>query len=524
MTPPHLTSTAWATQQPTPAPVWDGQCSSLVPYDSLAEDTRLHQAFALGTTASNTLMQRDNGVSYGTIGEAGQARRSTLQRFMLHYPLLSRSEYTRMPVAAHFTFMNPFGTPEPHGTKHLTKRLERAVELAIRAERRNGDNDKLDLSLLGMPGPCSDEYIRQQQRACNILTGGLFSKPITSALAGNLGIMLEPKGDTLGAGIKEIADAATGQMANDLLLYYSPAHVGIHQYLQNTAESEVIYLYETQYATMLAELTKGLAPFLHRSVVERFQFTVAQPTKVITIQSLLFTLLLAPNSPTQQNGRRMHAVSAVNVLLPDVPITDLKRMIEEKELSYLLAHGVKPHPNDQSRYEWFKRILPPKYRSVLFSLEAVAIGNGQGPHPPLDKFWVMLEDMSSSQLMTLSDTVSVNKTEGFRPLRELRESTPGPKGSLREQGSWELRRETTILDGSNRLERPSDRRRGDDRDRNLERGDYRRRDNSQDRDGGKHRGQELKRPLDDGRRRSQDRDGEADKRREPSRSRSREPE
>ena len=146
----------------------------------------------------------------------------------------------------------------------------------------------------------------------------------------------------------------------------------------------------------------------------------------------------------------------------------------------------------------------------------------------MDNFWNMLEDMSSSQLTTLSDTVSVNKTEGFRPLRELRESTPGPKGSLREQGSWELRRETTILDGSNRLDRPSDRRRGDDRDHNLERGAYRRRDNSQERDDGKHRGQELRRPLDDGRRRSQERDrhsdGETDKRREFSRSRSREPE
>jgi len=90
----------------------------------------------------------------------------------------------------------------------------------------------------------------------------------------------------------------------------------------------------------------------------------------------------------------------------------------------------------------------------------------------------------------------------------------------------ELRRDTTRLDSYDQLEQLFDRRRGanGDRDRNLERGDYRRRDNSQDRDGDKHRGQELKRPLDDGRRRNQDRDGETDKRRELSRSRSREPE
>ena len=102
MTPPHLTSTAWATQQPTPAPVWDGQCSSLVPYDSLAEDTRLHQAFALGTTASNTLMQRDNGVSYGTIGEAGQARRSTLQRYLRCYSLLTHQHSKTVGVCTQF--------------------------------------------------------------------------------------------------------------------------------------------------------------------------------------------------------------------------------------------------------------------------------------------------------------------------------------------------------------------------------------------------------------------------------------
>jgi hypothetical protein len=127
----------------------------------------------------------------------------------------------------------------------------------------------------------------------------------------------------------------------------------------------------------------------------------------------------------------------------------------------------------------------------------------------MNQLWTMLEGMSSSQLVPLSDAASVNMTAGFRPLRE---STPGPRGSVHEQGSWELRRDTTGLDSYDRPEQLLDRRRGakDDRDRNLERGDYRRRDNSQDREGG--------------RRRSQDRDGEADNRRVPSRSRSREPE
>jgi hypothetical protein len=55
----------------------------------------------------------------------------------------------------------------------------------------------------------------------------------------------------------------------------------------------------------------------------------------------------------------------------------------------------------------------------------------------MEHFWSMLEDMSSAQLVPLSGAVSVNKTEAFGPFRELRESTPGPKGSLREQGTWE---------------------------------------------------------------------------------------
>jgi hypothetical protein len=53
----------------------------------------------------------------------------------------------------HFPFINPFGTPEPFGTKQITRRLEGAVEMAIKAEKRNGADDKLDLTLLGMPGP-----------------------------------------------------------------------------------------------------------------------------------------------------------------------------------------------------------------------------------------------------------------------------------------------------------------------------------------------------------------------------------
>jgi hypothetical protein len=138
---------------------------------------------------------------------------------------------------------------------------------------------------------------------------------------------------------------------------------------------------------MLAELTKGLTPYLHRSIVDRFQ---SEPAKVMTIQTLLYTLLLAPNSPAQQNGQRMHAVSEVNVLLPEVPITDLRRTIEERELSYFLAHGVQPHPSDRLRYEWIKRILPAKYRSVVNSLETVAIGNGNGPHPLWPGFGICL--------------------------------------------------------------------------------------------------------------------------------------
>jgi hypothetical protein len=48
MTPPHPTSAAWATQQPTPT-VWDGQSSPLTMYDTYTEEARLAQAFKLGT-------------------------------------------------------------------------------------------------------------------------------------------------------------------------------------------------------------------------------------------------------------------------------------------------------------------------------------------------------------------------------------------------------------------------------------------------------------------------------------------
>jgi hypothetical protein len=132
MTPPHLTSTAWATQQSTPTPTWDGPSTSLISYDQRAEDTRLHQAFSLGTSAGNTLMQRSTGIYYGTIFEACQARRSTLQRTMRRYPLLSRGEYER--IVPYFTF----------GTKQITRRLERAKATNNCGERENFGRDPTD--------------------------------------------------------------------------------------------------------------------------------------------------------------------------------------------------------------------------------------------------------------------------------------------------------------------------------------------------------------------------------------------
>jgi hypothetical protein len=119
----------------------------------------------------------------------------------------------------------------------------------------------------------------------------------------------------------------------------------------------------------------------------------------------------------------MHAASEVSNLLPDIPITDLKRRIEEKELAYFLAHGVQPHPTDSAKYDWIKGILPKKYLPVLSSLEAAAIGAGIGSHPPMHSLWTMLQGMSSSQLSPLSpDKTSIISTVGFKPLRD---STPG---------------------------------------------------------------------------------------------------
>jgi hypothetical protein len=176
MTPPHPTSTAWATQQPTPA-VWNGQSSPLTVYDPYTEEARLTQAFTLGTPAANTLMQLGNGMYYSNIKEACQARQMTLRQQMRHYPFVSRHEYQRM--SSLFTFINPLGMPEPHGTKQLAKRLERAVESAIRVEKRNCPDGSLDLSLLGMPGSVSAAYIQQVQSACNIVTQNILLKPIT---------------------------------------------------------------------------------------------------------------------------------------------------------------------------------------------------------------------------------------------------------------------------------------------------------------------------------------------------------
>jgi hypothetical protein len=340
--------------------------------------------------------------------------------------------------------------------------------------------------------------------------------------------VLESKGDTLGAGLREIADAPTSQHAMDLLAYFNPAHALIHKYLHYTATTEVVFLYETQLATMTNELAKGLIPYLHRSVVDRLQLALASSTKVITIQSLLYNLLLAPNTPQQQHVQRTHAVSDVNVPLPDIPIIDLKRMIEDKELAYFLAHGVQPHPNDQSKYDWFKRVLPGKYRQALMALEQVSIGNCNGPHPPLNKFWTMLEEMVSTQESPQPDAISTIHKVGFRPPRE---STPGPRGSVVARGEWELTRGAeVILDRPNRFDRHLAGRRGDETfdptGRNREREYYRRRDPSEDRtDGGHYREYDHKRrPFAEDRRRSQERDVDLSQRREFSRSRSREPE
>ena len=140
----------------------------------------------------------------------------------------------------------------------------------------------------------------------------------------------------------------------------------------------------------------------------------------------------------------------------------------------------------------------------------------------------MLQDMSSSQLSPLSDKPTIISTVGFRALRD---STPGPRGSMVETGKWELTREAEVIpDRPNRFDRHLAGRRGDEAfdpsGRNQEREYYRRRDPSEDRtDGGHYREYDHKRrPFAEDRRRSQERDVDLSQRREFSRSRSREPE
>ena len=163
------------------------------------------------------------------------------------------------------------------------------------------------------------------------------------------------------------------------------------------------------------------------------------------------------------------------------------------------------------------------------ALEQVAIGNSNGPHPPLNKFWTMLEEMVSSQESPLSDATSTINTVGFRPLRE---STPGARGSTFEKGSGEVTREAEVTpDRSDHSNRHFAGRRGDStfvpHDTHRGREYYRRRGPSEDRtDGGRFREYDPKhRPFEEGRRRSPDRDfGFSRWHREQSRSRSREPE
>ena len=162
------------------------------------------------------------------------------------------------------------------------------------------------------------------------------------------------------------------------------------------------------------------------------------------------------------------------------------------------------------------------------ALEQVAIGNSNGPHPPLNKFWTMLEEMVSSQESPLSDATSTINTVGFRPLRE---STPGTRGSTFEKGSWEVTREAEVTpDRSDRSNRHFTGRRGDStlvpHDTHRGRDHDRRRGPSEDRtDGGHLRQYDRGRQYEEIRRRSPDRDfGFSRWHREQSRSRSREPE
>jgi hypothetical protein len=272
----------------------------------------------------------------------------------------------------------------------------------------------------------------------------------------------------------------------------------------------------------------ALVPFLHRTVVERLNLETSNAAKLITIQSLLWNLLLAPNTPAQQDGQRTHAVNEVNLPLPDMPISDMKTLVYDRELSYLLAHGVQPHPTDSAKFAWIKGILPKKYLPVLASLEAIAIGTGTGSHPPLHSLWTMLQDMLSTQESPQPDAISTIHKVGFRPPRE---STPGPRGSVVARGEWELTRGAEVIpDRPNRFDRHLAGRRGDETfdptGRNREREYYRRRDPSEDRtDGGHYREYDhRRRPFAEGRRRRQERDNDISQRRDFSRSRSREPE
>jgi hypothetical protein len=438
---------------------------------------------------------------------------------------MSRSEHLRLSVT--HTLINPLGTPEPFGNKNLFKQLERTMETSINLERKNSGGT-INLTLLGMPGQATAEYLEQVQRAWNIVTRGMLQKPVIGALTNNLVVMLEPKGEIQAAGLKAIVNAPNSQQAIDLVKHFSTAHVTIFKYLTQTATTELQFIFESQYECLTRAIFNALVPFLHRTVVERLNLEASSAAKLITIQSLLWNLLLAPNTPAQQNGHRMHPVNEVNLPLPDMPISDLKTVVCDRELSYLLAHGVQPHPTDSAQYDWIKGILPKKYLPALATLEAVAIGTNTGSHPPMHSLWTMLQDMSSSQLSPLADKPTIISTVGFRALRD---STPGPRGSMVEKGKWELTREAEVIpDRPNRFDRHLAGRRGDEAfdpsGRNQEREYYRRRDPSEDRtDGGHYREYDHKRrPFAEDRRRSQERDVDLSQRREFSRSRSREPE
>ena len=384
-TPPHPTSTSWASQLATPqmSPSWSANGSSLfapiAPYDPQIEEARLHQAVTLGTSFGTTLMQSSSGFSHPSIQAACYARQQQLQGTIGRFPLISRPEFHQMSSA--YTLINPLGASEPFGNKNLYKQLTRSIDSSIELERKNSPNGTINLNLLGMPGQATHEYMQQVKQAWTIVTRGMLQKIVIGALTNNLVVMLESKGEIQGAGLRAIFNAPIGQHAIELVSCFSPAHVSIFKYLTETATTEILFVGESQYECVTRVIFNGLAPFLHRTVAERLSLEAASAAKLIPIQSLLWNLLLAPNTPLQQNGQRMHAVNEVNLPLPDMPIPDLKTIVCDRELSYLLAHGVQPHPTDSAKYEWIKSILPKKYLPVLSSLEAVAIGTRTGSHP-----------------------------------------------------------------------------------------------------------------------------------------------